>query len=192
MATIRIAALLAALALAGCGADAEREAVAQSPQPPRTYEARGVTVTLPPGWHAATESLTPALTEPREVLVVATFPPQRRDGGCAHVAGALGDLGPSDALVTLLERGYGSDRRVFPQRPERFGPELGGPSEASQCEPGARFDDHWFTFADGARHFHVLVAFGPQAGAATRAEAWGVLDGLRVDPEVRPDWRAAP
>jgi hypothetical protein len=57
--------------------------------------------------------------------------------------------------------------------------------------PSARFTDHWFAFTDGDRHFHVLVAFGPQAPAAGRREAWAILDSLRIDPRVRPGWRSS-
>jgi cation diffusion facilitator CzcD-associated flavoprotein CzcO len=111
------------------------------------------------------------------------------------VAGsALEDMGPADAFVTLLERGRdpGSTWPDFPERPTHFGPGLGGPSEASACVPGARFRDHWFGFTAGGRHFHADVAFGPGAGAETRAQAWAILDSLRVDPRQTPDWRATP
>jgi hypothetical protein len=134
------------------------------------------------------------LTDPREVLAVATFPLRYRRTACTHVAGsAFEDLGPDDAFVTLLERGLdrGSAWLDFPERPVHFGPHLGGPSEASACVPGAHFNDHWFGFTAQGRHFHADVAFGPQASAATRAEAWAILDSLRVDPRTRPDWRAA-
>ena len=68
---------------------------------------------------------------------------------------------------------------------------LGGPSEASQCVPTAHFSDHWFGFTAGGRHFHADVAFGPHASATTRAQAWTILDTLRVDPAIRPDWPAS-
>jgi hypothetical protein len=155
------------------------------------HRAHGIAVELPPGWEAAPTSLTPGLTDPREVLAVATFPLQYRPTLCAHVAGsALEDLGPRDAFVTLQERGLDSDSawQGFPARPRHFGPGLGGASEAGDCVPRARFADHWFGFSDRDRHFHVLVAFGPDATAATRAQAWAVLDSLRIDPTVRPDW----
>jgi hypothetical protein len=125
------------------------------------------------------------------VLAVATFPLRYRRTACAHVAGsALEDLGPGDAFVTLQERGLdpGSAWSDFPERPAHFGPELGGPSEAAACVPDAHFSDHWFGFTAGERHFHADVAFGPQAGADTRAQAWAILDNLRVDPQIRPDW----
>ena len=80
----------------------------------------------------------------------------------------------------------------FPVRPEHFGPGLGGPSEAAACVPTAHFTDHWFTFTDAGRYFHVLVAFGPQASHEVRSQAWKILDSLRIDHSVRPDWRASP
>src|SRR5204862_6196849 len=101
----------------------------------------------------------------------------------AHVAGsALEDLGPDDAFVTLQERPPSSSTRGFPRRPKHFGARLGGPSEASLCVPKARFADHWLTFSDGGRRFHVDLAFGPNASGATRRQAWAILDGLRVRP----------
>ena len=174
--------LVLAFAFAGCSDDEEQ---------PRTSLAvgRGVTVELPPGWQRAEESLTPRLTDPREVLSVGTFRLRHRRTGCNHLpSSALEDLGPRDAFVTLQERGAGA---AFPPRPERFGPELGGPSEASHCVPHARFRDHWFEFSDAGRHFHVEVAFGPEARADVQQEAWGVLDSLRVDGNVMPDWQSA-
>jgi hypothetical protein len=177
--------VVAALAMAGCaGAGA----------PPTTVRAHGLTAELPPGWQAASESLTPHLTDPREELAVATYRLRYRPTQCAHMPGsALEALGPGDALVTLQERGRGvpEGEADFPWRPARFGPELGGPSEAGACAPGAHFSDHWFGFSDGGRHFHVLVAFGPQASPAVRRQAWAILDRLRVDPAVVPDWHSS-
>jgi hypothetical protein len=154
------------------------------------YSAYGLTVGLPAGWRAAPRSLTPHLADPRERLSVATFALRYRQTLCAHMPGsALDDLGARDAFVTLQERGT-SPTTLFPPRPADFaaGEAASGPSEAGDCAPGARFTDHWFTFADGGRNFHVLVAFGPDASAATRRQAWHILDGLRVDPGVRPTW----
>jgi hypothetical protein len=180
------------LAVAGCG-----ETVGEQPlpaAPPVEVSEHGLTVAVPPGWQAAGESLTPHLADPREELAVATFPLRYRETACAHVPGsALEDLGPGDAFVTLEERGLdpGSTWAGFPARPAHFGPELGGPSEASACTPSAHFTDHWFTFSDAGRHFHVMVAFGPQASQDVQREAWAILDGVRVDPSVVPDWRSS-
>jgi hypothetical protein len=184
--------ILVVLALAGCGGtDTERAAVA-TPVAYRVVEGeRGLAVELPEGWQRAAATLTPRLTDPVEVLAVGTFPLREGGDNCSHMAErALTEIGARDAFVTLLERGYdrGSTWPDFPPRPERFGPGLGGPSEASACVRGSRFTDHWFGFTDGGRHFHVLVAFGPDAPPAVRDQAWAVLDSLRVDPSIQPDW----
>jgi len=186
---VRLWIVALALWAAACGGS-------EAPRAPRLVRVggHGLTVSMPAGWHAAHASLTPHLGDPREVLAVATFPLRYRRTACAQVAGsALEDLGPTDAFVTLQERGLDphSTWPDFPERPAHFGPRLGGPSDASACVPGARFSDHWFGFTAGGRHFHADVAFGPDAGAATRARAWAILDSLRVDPRVRPDWRSS-
>jgi hypothetical protein len=183
-------AVVAVLTLAGCGADETERTAA----PAVTAGTRGVAVELADGWQAAPASLTPNLTDPREVLAVGTYPLRFRETECAHMPGsALQDMGPSDALITIMERGTepGSTWPDFPARPAHFGPELGGASEASACAPGARFTDHWFGFSDGDRHFHVLVAFGPRASATVRAQAWATLDRLKIDPGLAPDWRSS-
>ncbi len=185
----RLAAAAAAglLAAAGCGGAGSAPATRR---PLATYSAHGVTVRLPPGWRAGGTSLTPHLVDPREVLAVGTRPLRYRPGGCAQVAvGALAALGRTGAFLSLQERGVGSV--AFPPRPTRFGPGLGGPSEAAACVPGARFEDHWLPFADGGRNFYAEVAFGPSASAPTRRAAWRILDSLRVDPSVRPSWRSS-
>lgn len=178
---------------AGCGEDAPHATAAQA-KDVIFAASRGLTVKLAPGWQATRTSLTPHLVDPREVLAVATFTLRYRATGCARVAGsALEDLGPTDAFITLQERGKdpGASWADFPPRPAHFGPQLGGASEAAACVPGARFVDHWFGFTDGGRHFHVDVAFGPEASAATRDQAWAVLDSVDVDPSALPDWRSA-
>jgi hypothetical protein len=141
-----------------------------------TVHTHGLTAQLPMGWQVAPRPLT-TTSDPRERMSVGTYPLRYRPVGCDHLpSSALLDLGPRDALVTLLER----HKAHFPRRPAHFGPHRGDRSEASECVPRARFTDHWFTFRDNGRNFHVLVAFGPHAPAATRRQAWGILDGLRV------------
>jgi hypothetical protein len=195
MRLLRNAWIIVALAIAGCAETAAAPPPPAPPAPPPvTVRQHGLTAQLPPGWQAATESLTPHLTDPREELAVATVPLRYHETGCAHVPGsALSDLGPQGAFVTLQERGLGvpDGDQGFPARPAQFGPGLGGPSEASACVPGARFEDHWFGFSDGGRHFHVMVAFGPQAPADVQRQAWAILDSLRVDPGVVPDWQSS-
>lgn len=190
---LRLAACAVVLVvIAGCGETAHEVSPASTPPPVTEVSQHGLFVALPAGWQAAPSSLTPHLTDPREELAVATFPLRYHEGGCAHMpVSALQDLGPRDAFVTLQERGIGATENGFPARPGHFGPALGGTSEAQQCTPSGRFGDHWFTFRDAGRFFHVLVAFGPDVPADVRTRAWAILDSLRVDPAVVPDWHSA-
>jgi hypothetical protein len=195
---VRSAWIVVVLAIAGCAETAVAPQQARQAAPPSalpvTVRGHGLTAELPADWQAADESLTPHLVDPREALAVATFPLRYRQTECAHVpGGALADMGPGDAFVTLQERGVdpAATWPDFPARPAHFGPELGGPSEASACVPSARFADHWFGFSDGGRHFHVMVAFGPQASAEVHRQAWAILDSLAVDPSVVPDWQSS-
>jgi hypothetical protein len=187
---LAVFALLAVVGVAACG---QRTAASSTGRLEEDL-VHGIAVQLPPGWQRAKVSLTPALSDPREVLSVATFPLHYRQTGCAHFpSSALEDLGPGDALITLEERGLDphSTWPDFPLRPAHFTAGLGGRSEASACAPSARFTDHWFGFTDGGRHFHVLVAFGPDPSAGVQRQAWEVLDSLKVDPRVRPDWQSS-
>jgi hypothetical protein len=176
--------VLATLLLTGCGSQAGKPK-------PQTHEGRGLTVELPAGWQTAKANLTPNLGDPRQVFAAGTYPPRYRPHDCAQVpVSALEDLGPSDAFVELEERGVdpSSDWAEHPPRPAHFGASLGGPSEASECAPGVHMAEHWFGFTDHGRHFYALVAFGSAASKATQDDAWGMLDSLKVNPAVLPDW----
>jgi len=111
-------------------------------------------------------------------------------GGCAHVAvSALEDLGrptrssPCRSAAATLARA-----RASPSVPRGSGNPWGARLPGAGCARNARIVEHWFAFSDGGRRFHVELAYGEKASAATRRQAWGILDGLRVDPAVRPDW----
>ena len=180
MSSVRRALPLSAVLLAGC---AEERPAATSPA-----AGRGITAQLPEGWQATQTNLTPDLGDPRQAFAAGTYPLRYRRTECAQVPGsALADLGQRDAFVELEERGRGGGG-VFPPRPERFGPSLGTESTSSDCVPGATFREHWFEFQDAGRRFHGRVAFGPQATAETQDQAWSILDSLRIDGEVQPDW----
>ena len=170
---MRVLPILLALLVAGCG-EAERE-VARSTEPAWTEHPapeRGATVSLPPGWELARESLTPDLANPHEVFSAGTFALRHHPGQCPHMPSALEDLGAAGVLVSVLERDPGTAGDGYPSRPERFVPHE-APSQV-ECAP-EEGELHWFSFADGGRSFYGLVAYGPAATAGARAQGFEVL-----------------
>ena len=177
MSIVRNALIVAALVVTGCAeTDVAPEQARQAAlprtappptTPPMTVRAHGLTAELPPGWQAASESLTPHLTDPREELAVGTYPLRYRQTDCAHMPGsALEALGARDAFVTLEERGLGvpDGAADFPSRPARFGPALGGrprpapvrrapssPITGSASATGAATSTSWSRSARGPR-----------------------------------------
>jgi hypothetical protein len=152
----------------------------------------GVSGSLPAGWQLAGESQTPHLTDPREIVTVATFaPPAARDGRCNHLPGdAITAMGPRDALVSVQERGRGASAAGYPPRPARFAP---GASDLSEVVRGCVDTPTvarvlWQPFSDSGRSFYALVALGAQAPAE---QAYAILDRLRFDPGFEPDWPSA-
>jgi hypothetical protein len=173
--------LLLVVAVAGCG-------TVPAPRAERvsetiTSQQYGFTARLPAGWTSASESLTPGLSNPVEILSAGTFGDMRpRDGACAQMpGGGLERIGPEDAFLTIQER-YGEP--VFPDRPASFA--LEGKSENSDAATCAgkekQLDVYWFGFRDAGRGFHVLVALGRSASPARVAEALALLDSLRFEP----------
>jgi hypothetical protein len=178
---VRCRALLIALALlAGCGA--EREWPAAAPIPIRSEE-HGFTAQLPSGWHLAPRTLTPALSNPVEILSAGTVAGMAADrDGCAQVpVGALERMGPQDAFVTVQER-FGEPR--FPARPHPFTlPPRSQGTDAQACvRDSKRLEFHWFGFRDAGRGFHVLVVLGRDAPPERRQQAEALLDSLRFEP----------
>src|ERR671914_217757 len=160
-------ALLVITVVAGCGAGDERPQVAGTPT---SVPERGFAFDLPDGWHLSSESQTPALTNPVEILSAGTVPFGRPDKGpCAHIpTSALERIGPQDAFVTVQER-YGAPQ--FPQRPEPFPlpPRSEGTDTETCARNGTQLDIHWFVF-------------GSDAPPERRAEAVDLLDSLRFEP----------
>lgn len=194
---ILLVALCGAL-LAACGEQSSRtaEEAEVSPLAWTNYQSAewGYTVSFPTSWRRA-ESPVSRITDPREILALGTFPPRHRPTNCEAFAGsAREDLGPSDAFLTILERGVdrGAEWLDFPPRPNRFGPT---PENAEGADPACgdrrRTDGRWLNFTDAGRHFHVLMVFGPDAPPAVRRDAWQILNSLRLDPSAQPDWPAS-
>jgi hypothetical protein len=186
------------LIAAGCGDDQASEdgsARVSDGWSEHEDERRGFSVALPPGWHRAKQSLSPSITDPVEILLAASFPLDESRGLCL----SLTDIPPDQALVTLQERGRGAfGGSDFPPRPAAFEPDadLPGSSTWPYCaagdhEPPIPMRDYWFGFGDAGRAFHVLVGVGKEAPPELTREAFAILDTLRVDPDVKPDWRSA-
>jgi hypothetical protein len=195
---------LAALAVmvAGCGSESPTDGSAQAHErwTVEVDRAHGFSVQLPSGWIRASGRITPHITDPLEILTVATRPIAGADprGICEPGSRpALAAFTEKDALVTVQESGRGALRinsLSHPPRPERFRPEsFPDGSTFTDCFVGdLPVEDHWFGFADAGRAFHVLVILGRAAPQHVRNEAWTILDRLRLDPGVRPDWKASP
>jgi hypothetical protein len=176
-----IAAALAASVLIACGDDDDPEPLTVHQRP-----AMGYSLTIPDGWHRAAHSLTPTITDPVEMVSLATAPFERGESVCR----ALDRVVPSGAFVTVQERMHGgAGAPGFPPRPAEFRPRpaVEGNSTWAWCgrrdsEPPLPIDHYWFGFSDRGRAFHVLVAFGKDAPEAVRAEAFALLDSLQLAP----------
>jgi hypothetical protein len=152
--------------------------------------ARGYRVSLPDSWYRAGERMS-RISEPRELLSVATMPLSWRRTDCEAFAGAAGaGMGVRDVVVTVWERGYDavSEWPDFPPRPPRFGPVAAAEPGCSE-PPGTMV--HRRNFSDSGRHFHTLVRVGPEAPPSAAPQAWRILDSLRLDPGYRPGWPAS-
>lgn len=164
--------------LVGCGGDGANVPATGAG---RVIRGDGARYVLPAGWHAASRSLTPHLSNPSELLSAGTgrLPPA---GRCAHMpSAALQAMRPQDVLVTVQER-IGSTSS-FPPRPVHFRATGETRSEALECA-GAHpaFSSYWFGFRDRGRGFHVLVAVGRSASPARTKQAFALLDSLRIAP----------
>jgi hypothetical protein len=134
------------------------------------------------------------ISEPRELLSLATGPLSWHETDCEGFAGAAGvSMGPADVVITVWERGYDHDSewRDFSPRPRSFGP-VADPEPAGRgCGEPSGTIIHWRNFSDSRRHLHTLVRIGPEASPRAESEAWKILDGLRLDPDFKPSWPAS-
>jgi hypothetical protein len=165
---------LAAAYLAGCDGAEDRTA-----ELPRSVGADGVKMELPPGWHGASENLTPKLVNPREVLSVGTLrmrPTVR--GSCTQLpTEAYAEMGPADGLITIQERGQGrGSLRGYPARPAHF--QVRAQRGAHGCAPPS-LNFQQFIFSDAGRRFYAYVALGKRG---PEDEAESILDSFHARP----------
>jgi hypothetical protein len=140
-------------------------------------------IRYPAAWERSMQSLTPGLTDPREIVSVGSY--HMRPGGelCAHLpVNALEDLSPADAFLTVQERAQ-PHLADYPPRPTQF--DLGKPTEGFDgelCvrEPGD-FHQWWLPFRDGSRAFYALVALGTSASEETRQQVTQTLNSFHID-----------
>jgi hypothetical protein len=189
MRTAVIGICVAAL-LAGCGAGAAGRTAQATAMATATATAgwttyrdpvRAFSVRFPSGWHRAARSQTPAVTDPVELLLLATFRlPRPVATRCAHVPEAAGRaMGDDDVLLEVSERRH---PRGFPARSRPL--RLGAPerTDFEDCTGRHDVEQHWLEVADGGRGFYVFVAFGRAVPATRRAAVQRVLDSLRFRP----------
>jgi hypothetical protein len=105
-------------------------------------------------------------------------------------------MGPADGFVSIQERGR-TGRSVtsgFPPRPSSFAARAR--PERTDIDLCLGVDRHavayWMPFSDAGRHFYALVVLGRDAPPSIRAEAFAILDRVRFDPKVKPDWDSTP
>ena len=142
----------------------------------------GYSVTLPAGWHRARRNLTPQLTEPREILSVATYPLRYKRrarcgiGGCPTPA--LNGFRATDILVSIQERMHArpaSADVAIDLEPTPAGPWLGPRSCPRDRVAWYAFE----AFAQAGRNLYVLAVVGKRAPARAREELKQLLESLR-------------
>jgi hypothetical protein len=175
-ATVRIGALAALAALAGCGASPSRDPAASW-----IFHGAGLTARIPPGWHVSRQPLTGVIS-PLQRLVVTSFIVHQRhpDGGCRPTT-ALREMPATGALLFMFEYEGPThhDASREPARPPHFrlDPRTLLPYECMGRSYAVRFRDH-------GRVFQAHVFLGAHASAATRRRILGVLDSLKVQPSA--------
>ncbi len=110
------------------------------------------------------------------ILSLASFPLRQHDA--AYPMPRQG-FNADESFVTIQERGASKPG------------EGSVPADYLRRRSGLRFADHWFGFTDAGRHFHVQVGVGESVPDPLKTEPYRILDTLRFDPSVKPDWPSA-
>jgi len=172
------------LAVAGCGGDAAADEGGwlrhEDPD-------QGLAVLYPEDWNRSTTTLTPNLTEPRELLSLGTHGLRPGSEQCAQMAGnALDDMTELDAFISVQERELPSDAppgaEIFPRRPDDFELEARDADVGAACSENGGIQSWWTPFRDEGRSFYLQVAIGKSASEDTRRQVTGILESLRFTP----------
>jgi hypothetical protein len=150
-----------------------------APGPATGTEApHGFTATYPSDWTPASEILTPALTDPREIFALGTYPLRPGGPSCAqYPVNAIEDLGPTDALIWLAERQQMSGNA--PARPSDFRTWSAQVDDSPGCLSAPKnFVHHYGGFTDAGREFDLYVAYGESVSSKTVSELWAILNSM--------------
>jgi hypothetical protein len=138
----------------------------------------GLFVSYPDDWMPASEILTPALTDPREIFAVGTYPLRPGGSTCAqYPVNAIEDLGPADALIWLAERQKTSTS--VPNRPADFEAWMSAASvdDSPGCLSAPKdFVHRYGGFSDAGREFDLYVAYGASVSPNTLSQLWAILN----------------
>lgn len=145
--------------------------------------AHGFTVTYPQSWYRATESLTPHLEDPNEILSLGTFVLRPGSPQCAQLAGhAMQYMGAGDAVVSVMESSGSLEGQYLVTRPTPFSLEQGYETDAMSCpDDPVAFTDRLIPFQDGHRFFYAYVALGNGVSPETRDQVLRILNSLQFD-----------
>jgi hypothetical protein len=140
-----------------------------------TEDAGSVTIQTPPGWAYIANPVPHAPWRVWFAVGTWRFPP---GGGSCGPETALRSLPPKGALIWVSELHPGGLLpRSFPRQPARF--TLRGLAPHRYSCSSSRPSYLW-QFHSDHRWFQAQIAFGPEASAATRANALQSLSSLRV------------
>ena len=137
-------------------------------------------------WRIADVTLTPNLTNPREVLSLGTYPLRQGGDRCAQIPeNALEDLGWSDAFVSVQRVGGGRDLEEYPAWPPEFTYDWFHARDDFpfwECLDRPDVSElylRWVQVVEDETLYFVIVALGSDAFDTSRAQqVLDILNGL--------------
>ncbi len=186
-----LASAAALLVATGCGGDASAD---EGGWLRHEDDGEGLGVLYPEDWNRSTTTLTPNLSEPRELLSLGTHGLRPGSERCAQTPGnALDDMTELDAFITVQERDVTPEAppgtESFPKRPDDFRLDARDADIGAACAENGGIQSWWIPFSDEGRAFYLQVAIGKSASEDTRRQVGGILESLRFNPMQT---RAAP